>query len=66
MKSDVGLSDLALMNVEALADNESGGGMANTCCPIWDVTLEIGGTLWPKVICSTGGSYKCKDCKCPN
>ncbi|KUK59653.1 MAG: hypothetical protein XD81_0757 [Bacteroidetes bacterium 38_7] len=64
LKSGADLSDLALMNVEALADGESGGGMANTCCPIWNVTVEIGGTLWPKIICSTGGSYKCQDCTC--
>lgn len=31
MKNDVGLSDLALANVEALADNESGEGQRITC-----------------------------------
>jgi len=62
MNGNADLSMLALSNVEALASGE--GGMANVCCPIWNVTVEIGGTLWPKVTCSTGGSYKCEDCPC--
>ena len=71
MKSDANLSDLALKNVLALADVENpdtgeGGGMANKCCSIWNVTLEMGGTIWPKVTCTTGGEYKCVDCPCPN
>lgn len=31
MKSDANLSDLALANMEALADGESGGGTAISC-----------------------------------
>lgn len=76
MNSYGDLSDMALKNVLALADGEdpeepdpgeddNGGGMANKCCPIWNVTIEIGGDLiFPKIICSTGGSYKCVDCTC--
>ena len=66
MSNNSNLTGLALANLEALADGESGGGMANACCPIWNVTIETGGTLWPKVTCSTGGTYKCNDCPCPN
>ena len=65
LNGNANLSDLALANVEALANGE-GGGMANKCCPIWNVTIEVGGTIWPKITCSTGGSYKCEDCTCPN
>ena len=69
MNSNAGLSDLALSNVLALANVENpgsgeGSGMANKCCRIWNVTLEIGGTIWPKVTCTTGGEYKCVDCSC--
>ncbi len=50
-----------------LADGTSGSGsgLANLCCPIWDVTIEI---YWygTKIICSTGGVYKCQDCTCPS
>ena len=69
MSSDAGLSDLAMANVEALADRENGGGngMANTCCPIWNVTVEVGGIIgFPKITCETGGTYKCIDCDCPD
>lgn len=62
--------DLLNANIEALAQDESldpgeGGGMANACCPIWNVSYT---TSWLDVTitCSTGGNYKCKDCTCPN
>ena len=60
----VEMSDLALANVEALAQSEQGT-MANKCCPIWNVSYTVGGSLWPTVTCSTGGKYKCEDCHCP-
>lgn len=61
-------SDLLLSNVEALANNEHSGGLANSYCPIWNVTIETGGGVFtiPKVTCTTGGEYKCKDGKCPH
>ena len=61
-KLDVSLADISVM---AQADGESGGGMANVCCPIWDVTITY---KWsgPEISCSTGGNYKCEDCVCPS
>ncbi|MDR1339645.1 MAG: NVEALA domain-containing protein [Prevotellaceae bacterium] len=58
------LSDMALANVEALADEENG--LANVCCPIWNVSITYPGTpiSFPTITCSTGGTYKCKDCAC--
>jgi hypothetical protein len=58
------LSDLALANVEALAQNESGGadcsdGHARLCCRIWNVTYTGGN---PAATCTTGGSWKCYYC----
>lgn len=67
-KNEVELSDLALANVEALANPEGvhgGGGVANTKCPIWNIKYSESwsGTT---VDCSTGGSYKCATGTCPH
>ena len=61
-------NDLLLANIEALAQSgEHSGGTANAYCPIWEVKLEIGGLLeFPKVTCTTGGSYKCQEGKYPH
>jgi hypothetical protein len=62
-KSD--LSDIGLANVEALAQNENGGGMANECCPIWNITVQTSPTYSRS--CTTGGQYKCENCNnCTN
>lgn len=55
------LSVLTLANVEALANDEGCGGLAKLSDPIWQVTVEIGGgdVIFPKIICTTGGCYKC-------
>ncbi|WP_209332883.1 hypothetical protein [Lunatimonas salinarum] len=53
----------------AYAQGEGGGGdcqpggLANQCCPYWNVTVEYGGgwPSFPKITCITGGQLKCKD-----
>jgi hypothetical protein len=62
--NEVALSDIALENVEALADEANG--LPNVCCPIWDVSITYPGSplSFPAVTCTTGGLYKCKDCIC--
>ena len=63
-------SDLISFNIEALADTK--GGMANRCCPIWNVswTDEVIFSVPPAYKrtknCTTGGEYKCDDCDCSN
>ena len=63
---------LLLLNVVVLAVDSGelpgDGKMAHMGCPIWNVTYEIGGggIGFPKVICSTGGSYKCQNMPCPD
>lgn len=52
-------------NAEALSRGESGGVLANKCCPIWNVKYSVNPTSGVTVECSTGGPYKCEDCKCP-
>lgn len=64
------MSDLAMANVEALANEEnssdcSGGGVANVHCPIWNIKYSTDFT-GPTIECSTGGSYKCEDGTCPH
>lgn len=38
------------------------GGMANKCCPYWDIEVTMGWPF-PTVKCSTGGQFKCEDCE---
>lgn len=56
MKSDANLSDLALSNVEALANGESGGSkpyQSQGYCTIWRI----------QSMCSSSGAYSCtRDC----
>lgn len=57
MNSDADLSDLALANVEALANGESGGGsrpyQSQGYCTPWHL----------KSMCSSSGAYTCtRDC----
>jgi hypothetical protein len=75
--NDSALSDVALANMEALANVETpedgegegdgegdGGRMANKCCGIWIVSYS---STWSgvTVTCTTGGDYSCEDCPCP-
>ena len=69
-QQESGLSELALANIEALANGESsnncsGGGVANVHCPIWNIKYSVDFT-GPNIECSTGGSYKCEDGTCPH
>jgi hypothetical protein len=57
MKSDVDLSDLALANVEALAQSENGGGnrpyQGQAYCTMWSL----------RSACVSTGTYACtRDC----
>ncbi|TYP93481.1 hypothetical protein LX73_1185 [Fodinibius salinus] len=38
----------------------STGGLANVCCPYWNVTVEWG-FMGPTITCETGGEFKCQD-----
>lgn len=68
-QNERGLTDVALANVEALAQSgESSsctGGTANKHCPIWNIKTT---TSWkgPTVECSTGGQWKCEGGTCPH
>lgn len=43
-----------------MEDDCSVGGLANMCCPYWNVSVSI---RWLRfsIDCSTGGDFKCKD-----
>ena len=57
------------LHAEVLAQTSSGGGsggcstggLANKCCPYWNVTVEIT-YPFPSISCTTGGQFKCEDC----
>ena len=58
-------------NVEALSSDGDcpTGGMANSRCPIWNVSTTTTGSLTgpqTSVTCTTGGSWKCVAGKCPH
>lgn len=69
-QQEVETSDLAMANVEALANEESssscsGGGVANVHCPVWNIKYSVDFT-GPNIECSTGGTYKCEKGTCPH
>ena len=57
MSNDAGLSDLALSNVEALAEGESGGGRYNDCLSYGTNEFYCGTCSWKNIKKSgkTGG-----------
>ncbi len=59
-----GQSGFDLSQLVNIASATPENGMANKCCPIWDVSVTTS-FPWPTVTCTTGGQYKCEDCTCP-
>lgn len=59
---------LLLQNIEALAQINHEGGLANKRCPIWNVSYTVKTGVLPstEVTCTTGGSWKCEAGKCPH
>ena len=61
---DISLDAITIM-AQAHDGETGGGGHANICDPIWNVTYEgeLGtGNIGAKVICSTDGNYICPIC----
>lgn len=47
-------------NANAMMTDCEPGGLANVYCPYWNITITWTFT-GPKVACSTGGQFKCKE-----
>lgn len=41
------------------------GGLANLCCPIWNVEYSVSFGFFVSVTCTTGGSFQCEN-SCPD
>ncbi|QTD38547.1 hypothetical protein JL193_04470 [Polaribacter batillariae] len=52
---------ITISNANAEENNCQIGGLANLCCPYWNVTITWTFT-GPKTSCTTGGLFKCKEC----